>query len=219
MKKATLVILVSVCTLAISSPPALSASKQATIKKCKDADGRWHYGDSAAAACAESKVTVINQQGIKKAVIDAPLTDAELKERESKKAEIEAQEERAKGQAKHDEILRTTYSHEADITYIRDRKVAQLESSIKASNDTLNPLRATLKRLEAQADAEKKAGGVSEPTTKALEQTGSQIAKHEAAIAQRRQEQAAIKAQAEKDVARFRELRGKAVAEKTSTKR
>lgn len=219
MKKATSIAFLAICALSISPLSALSATKGHTIKKCKDSSGRWHYGDSAAAACAESKVTVINEQGIKKAVIDAPLTEAELKDREARKAEIEAKEQREKDQAKHDEILRTTYAHEADIIYIRDRKVAQLESSIKASSDTLNPLRATLKRLEAQADTEKKSGGVSEHTAKALEQTRSQIAKHEAAIAQRRQEQAAIKAQAEKDLVRFRELKGRAVAEKTSTRR
>lgn len=219
MKRSTSIVFVAVCALTVLPLSASSAKKDHTIKKCKDADGRWHYGDSAAAACAESKVTVINEHGIKKAVIDAPLTEAELKERDAKKAEIEAKEERAKEQAKHDEILLTTYSHEADITYIRDRKIAQLESSIKASTDTLNPLRATLKRLEVQAETEKKSGGVSEQTTKALEQTRSQIGKHEAVIAHRRKEQAAIRAQAEKDLVRFRELRGQAVAETTSTKR
>jgi hypothetical protein len=217
MKKATLIIFSAVCALTILPPPALSA-KDVVIKKCKDAAGRWHYGDSAAAACAESKVTVINQQGIRKKIIDAPLSAAELKERDAKSAEIEAQEERVKERAKRDEILRTTYSHEADIIFIRDRKVAQLEASIKASNDTLNPLRATLKRLDAQAEAEKKSGGASEQTTKAIEQTNSQIAKHEAAIVQRRQEQAAIKAQAEQDLARYRELKGQAAAEAKSTK-
>lgn len=219
MKRSTSIVFVAVCALTVLPLSASSAKKDHTIKKCKDGDGRWHYGDSAAAACAESKVTVINEHGIKKAVIDAPLTEAELKERDAKKAEIEAKEERAKEQAKHDEILLTTYSHEADITYIRDRKIAQLESSIKASTDTLNPLRATLKRLEVQAETEKKSGGVSEQTTKALEQTRSQIGKHEAVIAHRRKEQAAIRAQAEKDLVRFRELRGQAVAETTSTKR
>ena len=189
--------------------PGISAAKDGTgIKKCQDATGRWHYGDAAATACAESKVTVINKQGIKTKVIDAPLSAAELKERESRKAEIESEEGRAKQQTQRDEILRTTYAHEADILYIRDRKVAQLDASIKASTDTLNPLRATLQRMEAQAEAEKKSGAASEQTVKGIEQTRSQIAKHEAAIGQRRQEQAAIKAQAEQDLVRYRELKG-----------
>jgi hypothetical protein len=208
MKKAILAAFVGVCALAILPLPALPAPKgkvAGTIMKCQDASGRWHYGDSAAASCAQSKITVIDQQGIKRGVVDAPPTAAELKEREAKKAE----EERAKEQAKRDEVLLKTYSHEADILYIRDRKVAELQASIKASADTLVPLRATLKRLETQAETEQKSGGsVSEQTTKALEQTKSQIAKHEASIAQRRQEQAAIKTQAEQDLARYRELKG-----------
>lgn len=207
MKIATVAAFTGLCALAILPLPAAPASKTSgtAIMKCRDASGRWHYGDSAAASCAQSKVTVIDQQGIKRGIIDAPPTATELKEREAKKAE----EERAKEQAKRDEVLLTTYSHEADILYIRDRKVAQLDASIKASQDTLIPLRATLKRLEGQAEAEQKSSGsVSEQTTKALEQTKSQIAKHEAAIAHRRQEQATIKANAERDLARYRELKG-----------
>lgn len=205
MNKAILAAFAGFCTLALLPLPAAPASKGAgTIMKCKDATGRWHYGDSAAASCAQSKVTVIDQQGVKRGIIDAPPTAAELKEREAKKEE----EERAKEQAKRDKVLLTTYSHEADILYIRDRKVAELDASIKASQDTLIPLRATLKRLEAQAEGEQKSGAVSEQTTKALEQTKSQIAKHEEAIAQRRQEQTTIKAQAARDLARYRELKG-----------
>jgi len=218
MKKATFLTAAVLLTIVLPVSPLLADSKS-TIKKCKDAAGRWHYGDAAAAACSESKVTVINQQGIKKKVIDAPLTEAELKDREARKAEIEAKEQREKEQAKHDEMLLTTYSHEADIVYIRDRKVAQLDALIKASNDTLSPLRATLKRLEAQAESEKKSGEVSEHTNKSMEQTRSQIAKHEAAIAQRRQEQAAIKSQAEQDLKRFREIKAQAAAPANSAKR
>lgn len=215
MKKATVAAFAGLCALAMLPLPAAPASKAAgSIMKCQDANGRWHYGDTAAASCAQSKVTVIDQQGIKRGIIDAPPTAAELKEREAKKAE----EERAKEQAKRDEVLLTTYSHEADILYIRDRKVAQLDALIKANQDTLVPLRATLKRLQAQAESEQKSGGtVSEQTTKALEQTNSQIAKHEEAIVQRRQEQAAIKAQAERDLARYRELKGETKNATTGT--
>ena len=188
---------------AASAAPVIAASG-ATIKKCQDATGKWHYGDTAAAACAQSKITVIDKQGIKKDEIAAPLTEAELKQRDQK----QAADEDAKEQAKRDELLLATYSHEADIIYIRDRKVAQLESMVKASTDTLTPLRASLTRLEAQAAAEQKSSKVvSEQTARELEQARSQIAKHEAAIAQRRQEQEAIKQQAARDLERYRALK------------
>lgn len=218
MKKATLCLVSMLSAAAVILPPtAESARKQgATIKKCQDATGRWHYGDTASAACADSKVTIINKQGVKTGVVDAPPTAAELKEHEKQQAEAE----QAKEQKKRDELLLATYGREADITYVRDRKVAQLESLIKASQDTLKPLRATLARLEAQAATEQKSqNGVTQRTAKELERTRSQIGKHEAAIAQRREEQAAIKAQADKDLKRYRELKGLTPKETASTKR
>lgn len=195
-----------VVVVAIAALPALAApgSSSPTIKKCRDATGKWHYGDTAAKACAHSKVTEMSEQGVKKREIAAPLTEAELKQREEKQAEVD----QAKEQAKRDELLLATYAHEADIIYIRDRKIAQLQSMIKASTDTLNPLRATLTRLEAQAEAEQKSSkAVSEQTAKALEQTRAQIARHETVIVQKRQEQEAVKAQAEKDLERYRALK------------
>lgn len=204
MKKATLLLSAALCALTVLLPHVSSADKL-TIKKCKDATGRWHYGDSAAAACANSKVTIMNQEGVKTSVINAPLTEAEKKQHEKE----QEQAEKSKEQEKRDQLLLATYSHEADILYIRDRKVAQLESSIKASQDTLKPLRATLARLQAQADTEMKSKqAVSKQTAKSVAQTRSQIAKHEAAIAQRRKEQDAIKTQAAADLKRYRELKG-----------
>lgn len=194
--------LVALCAL-----PAMAAS---TIKKCQDATGKWHYGDSAAEACARSKVTVMSEQGVAKKEIAAPLTTDQLKAREQHAEELQ----KAKEQEKQNELLLATYANEADITYIRDRKLAQVESTIRASNDTLTPLRATLARLEAQAAAEAKAGGVQEQTTKALETTKQQIAKHESVIAQKRQEQEQIRARAEQDLARYRAL--KAQPQKTA---
>lgn len=216
MKKATLPLLTALAVFAAVSALAAPATNGPTIKKCQDATGKWHYGDNAAAACAESKITVINQRGIKKSEIDAPLNADQLKERERREAELAE----AKEQAKRDELLLATYSVEADIVYIRDRKIAQLESMIKASTDTLVPLRATLARLEAQGTAEEKANKArSEQTLQAIEQTRAQIGKHEAAIAQRRQEQVAIRAQADKDLERYRQLKSGALREAPAAKR
>ncbi len=191
------------------SLPAIAADpeyKGPTIKKCQDATGKWHYGDSAAAACSQSKITVMSEQGIKRKEIAAPLTRDELKEREQR----DDDRTKAKEQAKQDELLLATYANEADITYIRDRKLAQVESMIRASTDTLNPLRATLARLQTQAETEQKGGAVAEQTTKALEQTQQQIVKHESTIAQKRQEQEHIRARSEQELARYRTLKAQA---------
>ena len=180
------------------------AADRGGISKCQDATGRWHYGDTAAAECARSKVTVLSEQGVKKREIAAPLSQADLKQRD----DLKQKEEQAKEQAKQDELLLSSYAHEADVVYVRDRKLSQLESSIKASEETLKSLRGALARMEAQAaDEQKKDGKVSEHTAKGVEQTRSQVAKHEAAIAMKKKEQEVVRTRAEIDLARYRELK------------
>lgn len=189
---------------AVSAHGAPADETKAKIKKCQDATGRWHYGDTAADECARSKVTLISDQGVKRKEIAPPLTEAELKKREAD----QTAEQKAKEQAKRDEILLSTYAHEADIVYVRDRKLVQLEQSIKASQETVDSLRAALARQETQAAAEQKSGSVSEQTAKTVAQTRAQVEKHEAAIAQKRKEQETLKTQAEADLDRYRELKG-----------
>lgn len=214
MKNPVLLLLCAglVALAALPTPAAAQRTTGPTIKKCQDATGKWHYGDIAAAACARSKVTIINQQGLVKRELEPPPTEDEVAQREQQEVDLAE----AREQAKRDELLLATYAHEADIIYIRDRKLSQLEAVIKASTDTLTPLQATLARLEAQAAEEKSANSVSAQTAKALEQTRSQIGKHEAAIAQRRQEQEAIKARAEQDLQRYREIKSQAAAKPAS---
>lgn len=194
--------LAALVAVAASSAPA----KGPAIKKCRDAAGRWHYGDTAAAACANSKVIVLDEHGMPRREIAPPPTEEELRAREAERTELE----QARAQAKHDELLLTTYATEADILYIRDRRLAQLEAMIQASTATVQPLRATLERLQKQALEEQKAEGrVSEHTEKSLAQTRAQIAKHEAAIEDRRAEQESVRTQAQQDLERYRALKAR----------
>jgi len=57
----------------------LIAAPAHAIKKCKDADGKWHYGDIAVRACQQSKITTLNKRGFVKDEKSAPKTDDELK--------------------------------------------------------------------------------------------------------------------------------------------
>ena len=183
-----------------------------TIKKCKDTTGRWHYGDTAAAECAKSKITVISDEGMTKKVIAAPPTEQELKEREAQQENIEIEQVRAQDQKRKDALLLSTYGVEDDIIYIRDRKIAQIESQVKASEETLKSLRAALTRMEAQAADESKDAKTAEATAKNIELTRGQITRHEAAMAARRQEQEALRRQYAEELARYRELKKKPAA-------
>jgi hypothetical protein len=181
----------------------------ARIQKCQDSAGKWHYGDSAAEACAKSKVEVLSGEGIKKKEIAAPPTEAELAEREKRKDELDREKRTAEDNAKRDKILLSTYGHEDDILLVRDRKLAQVESTIKASNDTLKSLRNALARMEAQkqSEEEKKDTKGLVITEKGITQTKDQIGRHEASVAQKRKEQEQLRKQYAEELERYRELK------------
>jgi len=184
------------------------AASESTIKKCKDATGQWHYGDSAAQECAKSKITVTSDEGTTKKVIAAPPTAEELKEREARQETEAAEHQRAAEQAKKDVLLLSTYGGEDDIIYIRDRKIAQIETSIKASEETLKNLRAALARMEAQAADESKGDKTADQSTvKNIEQTRKQIARHESVVAEKRKEQEALRKQYADEMERYREIK------------
>ncbi|GMQ89877.1 MAG: hypothetical protein BMS9Abin10_0212 [Gammaproteobacteria bacterium] len=210
MKK-TPILLALVLALGLAAPPSsVEAAKNspAKIKKCQDAQGKWHYGDRAAQACERSEIIELSDEGLKTRVIDAPLTEEELRNRAEDQAEAEADRKRAEEQARRDRQLLSTYGHENDIKFIRDRKLDQIESSISATAETVKPLRAALKRMEAEAAAIMAKGKeVSKELSTQILKTRQQIIRHEGAIAKRRKEQEAIRQRAEADLQRYRELK------------
>ncbi len=179
------------------------------IKKCQDAQGKWHYGDQAADECERSNIIELSGQGITTKVIRAPATEEELAARERDKAEMEEAEKRAAKQAKIDRQLLATYGHEDDIIYIRDRKLVQIESTIVAATATLKPLRAALVRMEQEAATAKEGSQATKDLQTQIIKTKQQIARHEAAMAAKRKEQEALRARAGTDLKRYLELKRK----------
>jgi len=200
--------------LACPATGTLAAEKGAVIKKCQDETGKWHYGDTAAAECARSKIIEMSDRGTTRKEIAAPPTAEELAERERHKDELEKQRKSEEEQGRKDQLLLSTYGHEKDIQYVRDRKIAQLEATIKASEETLKSLRAVLGRMEKQAaDEQKKGGKVSDQTAKGLANSKDQVERHEAAIAARKKEQEEVHNQYAIDLKRYRELKAQQTRE------
>lgn len=198
----------------LAAGPALAADKKgARIKKCQDAQGRWHYGDEAADACAQSKVIEMDTRGIKRNVIDAPLTEAELKARATELEEAEKAKKLAAQQKRRDDQLLATYAVEDDLILSRDRKLSDIDTQIKSSEATLASLQKSLDRIRAQAADEQRGGKpVSEQTAKTIAANEAQLAKHQARIDDLRKEQESVRTQFQTDIERFRELKGKTVA-------
>ncbi len=189
------------------------------IKKCQDAAGKWHYGDEAAEECARTGVIELSPEGVKTGVIKAPPTPEEVRQREQQQTELEEARKRAEEQARRDEQLLSTYGHEKDIIYIRDRKLAQIEYTISAASETMKPLRAALSRMQADAAKIRERGREVPPDLNSqITKTQAQIIRHEAMIATKRREQETITQQAEADLERYRELKLQQQATPTASK-
>jgi hypothetical protein len=189
---------------------AATDGKSPRIKKCRDAAGHWHYGDTADEACARSKVLELNQHGVKTNEVAAPLTEAELKAKAAQAAAEAEAKQRAEEQAASDRQLLANYGHEDDIAMARDRKLADIDAGIQSTEETLASLRAAYARTRAEA-ADESAGGkkVSAQTQKELLNAENQIRSHEALIAAKQGEKEKIRAKSAAELARYRELKSK----------
>lgn len=202
--------------MALAATLALATAQAGTIKKCQDEAGRWHYGDNAAAACAKTKVIELTNTGRTKNVIDAPPSASDLDSFRQKKLAEEQAKRKAAEQKQHDQVLLSTYAHEDDIVYARDRQLAELDNSIKSGEQTLVSLRAVLGRMRKQATEEKESKGtVSEDTAKNMVHSEDQVKRHQANLEQKKKERETLRERFNSDLERYRKLKA-AIAPKPS---
>ena len=205
---------VAICFLLIvlGLKPGFAASGF-VIKKCRGANGEWYYGDTADRACAHSKVTELTDSGIKTKELAAPPTAAQLKEDAGALAKSKKAKELAKARARRDRILLSMYASAGDITYVRDRKISDINGLIVGEQDTLKSLQATLPRLQAQETVEASTDkSMAAETARIIANTKAQIATHEANIQKDQREIAAVRKQAAADLVRFQKLKDQSPA-------
>jgi len=213
--------ILSLIALLAATVPVLAAgpaSDKQRIKKCQDTSGKWHYGDTAAEQCARSKVIELDQRGVKRKEIAAPLTEAELKARESTRAAEEEKKRLAAEQKARDEALLASYTHEDDIVHISKRKTAEMDAQIRSAEESLKSLHKSLERVQAQAAEEQRAGKkISPQTEKSLANNQALITRQEANIQKMKDEKQKMGLQYQQDLERFRELKRRAPAPAAAT--
>ena len=120
------------------------------IAKCQDADGKWHYGDNAASACGDARITVIDKTGRMVEEVEAPLTEEEI---QAQKAEKEREELEQKMQVKREmekQRILAIYPSEDSIIRARDNMLNGMDRNIKVQEELLDTMRIDLKQLEAR---------------------------------------------------------------------
>lgn len=205
MKRFTFIISLMVTTLMLAPSSSVMAG---SIKKCKDANGQWHYGSSAARACGKSEIIEFKAGTNKKTVHKAPPTKDQLEGLKAKKiADADAKRQKIE-QARQDKLLVASYAVEADIIYERDRKIKDLQDGIDSSEATLASLTAVRDRALKRAEEEKtNSEGVSKNTAKTLAGAERQVKRHTRAVQEKTRELEEMKRFYENALIRYRAMK------------
>jgi hypothetical protein len=133
-----------ICVVVSSTTPVWA------IKKCKDDQGKWHYGDVAETACNKSEVTTLNERGFVVSQDQAPKTPEQLvADKRRQAAEIEqARLEQAELNEKR--RLLSVYETEADIDRLRDNQLDAVQGNIDVHNAYLNDMQIRLTRYQTK---------------------------------------------------------------------
>lgn len=183
----------------------LAAPVKAEMYKWVDENGVTHYGDRVPPKYAKQQREVLNTQGDTVEILEHEKTAAEIAEDE-REATLERQEEE---QAKRDRILLDMYISEQDMMNARDQQLASVDGSIRIREISMQSTEKDLKSRQARAaDLAKQGKPVPPDLERQINSLETQMANHQKALAARQQERQAVVERFERDLKRYRELRG-----------
>jgi hypothetical protein len=191
--------------LALSAIPA-----SARIYCCTDGNGRRVCGDILPAQCQTRAYNELNDQGIVKKKVEAPLTPEQRAQRDVELAKKKADEHAAAEQARRDKAMLASYNSIADIDAKRSRTVFAAQADISAAGERLEAAQIRLEKLRKSVErynTEKKP--VPEALEANLRDSETDLIVRQKALELKKQELVTIQAHFDHDRQRFRELTAK----------
>lgn len=183
--------------------PSSSSKKGGVAYKWVDEQGVVHYGDNVPPQYAQQDRTVLNQEGIAVAHVDAALTPEQAAAAAKKKAE-------ALKQRQHDSFLVSTYTSVGDIEALRDVRLDQLRGQRAAADAYVESLRSRLGALQARAllflPYTPNARRMPDDLAENLVRTVDEMRQQTAALAAKAEEEKTLRSQFDADIARYQEL-------------
>lgn len=202
------IIIISLFTIFISQP--VIAAKKSTKFKCwTNNEGVKECGSAVPPEYSQKRIETRGGSGRVVEVEERAKNKEELAEMERQAELKKIEDAKIAEQNKKDSILLNTFSNERDINMLRDSKLNVIEGIITVTNGNNKSLNKKLEKLQKKA-ANIERRGKKPPKTlvsdiKAIE--GS-LEKNTKSITLKRVEQENIRAKFEKDLQRFRALKG-----------
>lgn len=174
------------------------ASLAADLYRWVDHKGNVHYTDRVPPEYLQNGYRVINKQGLTVTTI-APQKD------ESAGKKIAAD---SKAQQERDKRLLTTYANAEEISAARDRKIAEIKSSIGLHQESLSQLEKQFRAQTREAsDYEKQGEAVPETLQADINSTQKKINAYEEAVKQQQQQLLDAQRQYGEELERYKQLR------------
>lgn len=179
--------------------------------RCTDASGQLQAGSSIPPKCLGRDTEVLSASGTVLRVIEGEGTRQERLAREAAEAAEQKQKEE---QFQRDKVLIETYLSVSEIERLRDQRLELLASQLQVAEQHINTLRDRLDRLREQSarfrpyNDNANAPPLPEHIAQDLVGTLNSITVDQQTIEIKRNEQATLTANFDRDIKRFKELKG-----------
>ena len=183
------------------------APKGDEVYRCRDANGRFIYGQAIPAPCMEQDVEVVDGSGRVVRMIPGRRS---LEEAAAQKA----QEDAVKAAAQRDRTLLATYLSVADIERLRDQRLELLEQQSRVTEQYIANLRERESRLMTDAQRFRpyndspKARPVPDHLAEEMVNTVNGLQVYQEELAKNTTERDELRAAFDADITRFKELKG-----------
>jgi Domain of unknown function (DUF4124) len=194
--------------------PSIGSAQGPKLYKWTDENGKVYYTDKVPPEYAARDREVLNDQGVRVGAVEGEITEEERAAQAERDAAAEAERQAKAEIARHDRMLLETYLSVSDIEELRNRRLELLESQIKLTEVYLGNLRKRLVGLQKEADRFKPyttkpdAPQIPEDLALDLSRTTATIALYEQTLSRTRSDQVEVRASFDRDIARFRQLKG-----------
>jgi hypothetical protein len=193
------------CFALAYAAPTSSTANGPHVYRWVDEHGVVHYGDRVPPQYAQQEASVLNGQGVEVGRLNAEKTPAEQQAAAREQDALQRQKQ-------HDDFLLTTYTSVHDIEALRDERLELLKGQRLAAEQYIEGLHERLLALQARAmlfkpyNAEPRARRMPDDLAEQLVRTRNEIHTQRGALAARDQQEAAVRAQFQADIDRYREL-------------
>ncbi len=199
--------------LLLGSTAAAAAGKE-KLYSWVDENGVVYYGDHVPPEYSKTERKVINDRGITVETLPAEKTEEQLAETRRLEALAEAEQRQQKAAEERDAVLLSTYLSVEEIEALRNRRKELLDGQIRVTEIYLQNLREKLQKLQADAsrfqpyNTDPNAPPIHDWLAKELSNTLNSILVYEKTLDDTRVQQSEIVAKFDKDIDRFKYLKG-----------